>query len=414
MRNAVKREMAPDVHATKAQLAPTRRSRACPIGVKFGAGVDSGEVCAAIDALITLGDAGAASGNCRTACSKGCSYCCHMRAVVTAPEVLRIAAFIEETFSAEEREALARRVAATDEQARGMSDEAWGEARVPCPLLVASECSVYSVRPLDCRAYNSCSVASCRDAFEAYADWDVPVDAEHQSYYKSLQAGLLQALAGSGGRIASRAHRSTAHSIRGPECRWSGGAPERTFLPLPSWTLTIPNSRPFCHGRPPIPCAVQRSDAINLRRPGDRGLKATCMAMAPMAVGPYGGGKLVQIQDHVFESWRHQKELQCIGNLVATFFPIRAHVVKVRYSFTAYFSELIRRNCVEVIEVKNLVTYASSVSCSLTCVNPRLRREAYFGHIPRRTSTPNSPAIKQSVLGQPSGQSTLRSLSPLL
>ena len=177
------------------QLAEAARAR---VGAKLGVGVDSAKVYAAIDALIALGDADAASGNCRIACSKGCSYCCHMRAVVTAPEVLRIAAFIEETFSVEERVALARRVAATDEQARGMNDEAWGEARVPCPLLVANECSVYPVRPLDCRAYNSRSVAACRDAFESYADWDVPVDAEHQSFYKSVQAGLLQALAGSG------------------------------------------------------------------------------------------------------------------------------------------------------------------------------------------------------------------------
>jgi Fe-S-cluster containining protein len=177
------------------QLAEAARAH---VGAKLGVGVDSAKVCAAIDALIALGDADAASGTCRTACSKGCSYCCHMRAVVTAPEVLRIAAFIEETFSVEEREAFARRVAATDEQARGMSDEAWGAARVPCPLLVANECSVYSVRPLDCRAYNSCSVAACRDAFESYAEWDVPVDAEHQSSYKCVQAGLLYALAGSG------------------------------------------------------------------------------------------------------------------------------------------------------------------------------------------------------------------------
>src|SRR6478672_4308333 len=108
------------------QLAEAARAR---VGVKFG--VDSDKVCAAMDALIALGDADAASGNCHSACSKGCSHCCHMRAVLTAPEVLRIAAFIEETFSVEERAALARRVAATDEQARGMNDEAWGEARVP-------------------------------------------------------------------------------------------------------------------------------------------------------------------------------------------------------------------------------------------------------------------------------------------
>jgi Fe-S-cluster containining protein len=177
------------------QLAEAARARA---DGPLCAGFDTALICDAIDALIDLGESAAASGDGRIACSKGCNYCCHMRVVVTAPEVLRIAAFVKEAFSVEDRAALARRVAETDDQARGMGDEEWGWARLPCPLLVAGECSVYSVRPLDCRAYNSCSVAACRHAFESYADWDVPVDAEHQSYYKSLQAGLLQALAGSG------------------------------------------------------------------------------------------------------------------------------------------------------------------------------------------------------------------------
>lgn len=181
------------------QLAEAARAR---VDGQLGAGVDKAVVRAALDKLTAFGEADAGLADGGTACSRGCSYCCHMRVVVTAPEVLRIAAFVEETFSAEERAALARRVAATDEQARGMSDEEWGRARLPCPLLVAGECSVYTTRPLDCRAYNSRSVAACRDAFESYAEWDVPVDTEHQSSYKSLQAGLLQALA-AGGRPAS-------------------------------------------------------------------------------------------------------------------------------------------------------------------------------------------------------------------
>jgi Fe-S-cluster containining protein len=177
------------------QLAEAARARAHSL---MGADPSSTAACAAIDAVVALDKAEAPTAENRTACSKGCNYCCHMRVVVTAPEAMRIFAYVAETFLAEERAALARRVVATDERARGMSDEAWGEARLPCPLLVGSECSVYPVRPLDCRAYNSCSVAACRDAFQSYADWDVPVDTKHQSYYKSVQAGLLQALAGSG------------------------------------------------------------------------------------------------------------------------------------------------------------------------------------------------------------------------
>jgi hypothetical protein len=186
-----------------------------------------------------------------------------MRVVVTAPEILRIAAFFEHTYSVEEREALARRVATTDEQTRGMSDEARGEARLPCPLLVANECSVYPVRPLDCRAYNSRSVAACQDAFESYADWDVPVDAEHQSFYKSVQAGLLPALARSG-RPTSLLELTAALRVilEDPDAilRWCAG--ENVFAA--AGHPDDPGSRLFCRGRPPIPCAAQRSDAVNL------------------------------------------------------------------------------------------------------------------------------------------------------
>jgi Fe-S-cluster containining protein len=228
------------------ELAEAARAR---INGQLGAGVASAMVCAAIDALIALGEADAALGDSRTACSKGCSYCCHMRVVLTAPEVLRIAAFVEETFSVDECVALARRVAATDEETRGLSDEAWGRARLPCPLLVGDECSVYPVRPLDCRAYNSRSVAACRNAFESYADWEVPVDSEHQSFYKSVQAGLLQALAGSG-RPASLLELTAALRVilEGPDAilHWCAGenvfaaaelppddAEQQAFLP---WT----------------------------------------------------------------------------------------------------------------------------------------------------------------------------------
>ncbi len=189
-------------------------------------------VCAAIDTLIALGEPDPAGGDSRTACSKGCSYCCHMRVVVTAPEVLRIAAFIDETFSVEERTALAKRVAATDDQARGMSDEAWGKARLPCPLLIANECSVYSVRPLDCRAYNSRSVAACgRVAGSPTRSGTFRSTPSIQSSYKCVQAGVLHALAGSG-RPASLLELTAALRIllEDPNAvRWCDG--ENVFAP---------------------------------------------------------------------------------------------------------------------------------------------------------------------------------------
>jgi Fe-S-cluster containining protein len=173
-------------------------------------------VWAAIDGLIAASEADAAPSNDGIARSRGCCFCCQMRVVVTASEILRIAAFLEHTYSVEEREALARRVATTDEQTRGMSDEARGEARLPCPLLVANECSVYPVRPLDCRAYNSRSVAACRDAFESYCGLGRPGRRRTSVVLQGRSGGVT---AGAGPKrkagIASRADRSRARDTRG-------------------------------------------------------------------------------------------------------------------------------------------------------------------------------------------------------
>ena len=112
------------------------------------------------------------------------------------------------------------------------------------------------------RAYNSRSVAACRDAFETYAEWDVPVDADHQSSYKCVQVGLLYALAGSG-QPASLLELTAALRIllEDPNAavRWCAG--ENVLLP-PSWPLTIPSSKLSCLGPPLIPCVAQTIDSF--------------------------------------------------------------------------------------------------------------------------------------------------------
>ena len=127
-------------------------------------------------------------------CRAGCTFCCHMRVVATVPEVAAVVAFVRDTFSQSQLEALRDRVIAVDDVTRGFSDEDWGVARLPCPLLVNGACSVYAARPLDCRGYNSTSLDACRAAFEDYLAWDVPAHEQLRSVYKSAQAGLIQGM----------------------------------------------------------------------------------------------------------------------------------------------------------------------------------------------------------------------------
>jgi len=137
------------------------------------------------------------------ACREGCDYCCHMRVVVTEVEAVALASYILGSLTKSELRTLSERITATAARTRGMTDEEWGAARVPCPLLVDGRCSAYAARPLECRGYNSEDAEACHRAYVDYLDWDVPMNRDYFSVHKQYQAGLLHATvaAGMGGRV---------------------------------------------------------------------------------------------------------------------------------------------------------------------------------------------------------------------
>jgi Fe-S-cluster containining protein len=89
------------------------------------------------------------------ACAPGCSFCCYLPVDVLAPEAFRIAAHLRQTRSPEELATLAYRLGTQGQQDFG--------AR-PCTFLAEGRCSIYEVRPMVCRGYNSLSKERC----EAY------------------------------------------------------------------------------------------------------------------------------------------------------------------------------------------------------------------------------------------------------
>jgi Fe-S-cluster containining protein len=88
----------------------------------------------------------------RHACAPGCSFCCYLPVDVLAPEAFRIAAHLQQMRSPAELAALVYRLGATAQQAFG--------AR-PCVFLADGRCSIYDVRPMVCRGYNSLSKERC-------------------------------------------------------------------------------------------------------------------------------------------------------------------------------------------------------------------------------------------------------------
>jgi Fe-S-cluster containining protein len=105
------------------------------------------------------------------ACKEGCAWCCRLHVTLTVPEVIAIADYLRATLPATELESLKARVTELDQETHGLNP--WQRARtgLPCALLVEGRCSVYPVRPLACRGWNSYDAARCEQgvlALQAY------------------------------------------------------------------------------------------------------------------------------------------------------------------------------------------------------------------------------------------------------
>jgi Fe-S-cluster containining protein len=86
------------------------------------------------------------------ACAPGCSFCCYLPVDVLAPEAFHIAAHLRQTRSPRELTELVYRL--------GVHGQHDGAAR-PCVFLADGRCSIYEVRPMVCRSYNSLSKERC-------------------------------------------------------------------------------------------------------------------------------------------------------------------------------------------------------------------------------------------------------------
>lgn len=149
-------------------------------------------------ALDDAGQRAIASGALTIACAAGCSYCCHVHADATVPELLAITRHLEATWSEPARRALHERLALHVARVEHLSDEARWAAKIPCALLDdAGRCSIHAARPLRCRAFNARSVEPCREAFGGSLDATparIPrLDRAHDAAEAGYDAALIDA-----------------------------------------------------------------------------------------------------------------------------------------------------------------------------------------------------------------------------
>lgn len=131
---------------------------------------------------------------CLPVCTAGCAYCCHLSVFASVPEILFLGAGLRATLTPENLAVVTARVVDAASHFAEASREERAAAKRPCPLLdfATGRCGVYEVRPLVCRAYNSCDVGACRTAFDdARVHWEMPVDLVQLSASRNVRSGLL-------------------------------------------------------------------------------------------------------------------------------------------------------------------------------------------------------------------------------
>lgn len=129
------------------------------------------------------------------ACQSGCDYCCYPPVSAAVPEVANIVAYVLSQLPEEEQQRLIDRVGQVYTQVNPMTGQERASTNVACPYLNQGKCSIYPVRPLSCRGFNSGSKEACQTVYEqARTDLPIPAFLPLLASAQGLKEGLLSGL----------------------------------------------------------------------------------------------------------------------------------------------------------------------------------------------------------------------------
>ena len=123
------------------------------------------------------------------ACRKGCFSCCTQPVTALVPEIVEIAGRLKTTLDERETAQLRARI---EKYRRRVNSAEPGRSRplALCPLNVDGECSVYDIRPLLCRGYNSYDAAACERAAEEGFEGPTAIPIDLSTYMIAAAANL--------------------------------------------------------------------------------------------------------------------------------------------------------------------------------------------------------------------------------
>jgi Fe-S-cluster containining protein len=100
------------------------------------------------------------------ACREGCSFCCRDNTVkVFLPEVLAIANFLNESFDETRLENVKKKLRLAVLKTKGSSGKGIGRIYQQCALLEGNQCSIYEIRPSNCRQFHSLDLKWCENKY---------------------------------------------------------------------------------------------------------------------------------------------------------------------------------------------------------------------------------------------------------
>lgn len=127
-------------------------------------------------------------------CKLYCTFCCHNQVSLTPLEIILIIDYIKNNFTKEEIKDLKLRVDSLDKSVKGMNALERKKSKKSCALLVDNKCSVYSVRPLACKGWNSMSAKDCETAFNSGQDMNIQAFSPPLVITNSVSVGISNTL----------------------------------------------------------------------------------------------------------------------------------------------------------------------------------------------------------------------------
>lgn len=119
----------------------------------------------------------------KLACKEGCSYCCHQRVAVSIFEAIAIAFYLKNVYFRTEDKIseFASKLQFLAAETSKMTISEWLKSGNKCPLLVDNYCSIYSIRPIQCRAYTSTDAKLCEQGLNDPDNTIITYSENHRS-----------------------------------------------------------------------------------------------------------------------------------------------------------------------------------------------------------------------------------------